>query len=44
MYRFTSILPENFMPNQLLSINADLEKDRFKGLEMREQHDTEKFT
>ena len=32
------------MQNHLLSIDAELEKDRFKGLEMRERNDTEKFT
>ena len=29
---------------QLLSIYAELEKDWFKGLEMRELNDTENFT
>ena len=32
----------HLMQNQLLSIDAELEKDRFKCLEMRELNDTEK--
>ena len=32
------------MQNQLLSIDAELEEDRFKGLEMTELNDTEKCT
>ena len=31
------------MQNNLVSIDAELEKDRFKGLEMREINETEKF-
>ena len=32
------------MHNKLLSIDAKLGKDRFKGLEMTESNDKEKFT
>ena len=31
----------HLMQNQLLSIDAELEKDQFKGLEMRNLNDTE---
>ena len=32
------------MQNKLLSNDAELEKDTFKGLEMRKLNDTAKFT
>ena len=32
----------HLMQSKLLSIGAELEKDRFKGLEMRELNDAEK--
>ena len=31
------------MQNELLNIDAELEKDRSKGVEMRERNHTEKF-
>ena len=31
------------MQNKLLSIDSELEKDRFSGIETRELNDTEKF-
>ena len=33
----------HMMQNELLSIDAELEKDWFKGLQIRELNDTEKF-
>ena len=33
----------HLMQNKLLSIDAELEKDRFKCIEMRELNDTEKI-
>ena len=34
----------HLMQNKLLSVDGELEKDRFNGLETRELNDTEKFT
>ena len=34
----------HLMQSKLLSIGAESEKDRFKGLEMRKLNDTKKFT
>ena len=36
-------MPCHLMKNKLASIDNELEKDHFKGLEMRELNDTEKF-
>ena len=47
-YRYFSLdyqkMLQNLVQNKLLSIDPKLEKDRFKGPEMRELNSKEKFT